>query len=128
MLHSQASAASVDTLLPAVSAANTAAATTSTSGGYVDVRQYQGEILVTLQTGAITGSVAGKLQSASDANGTGAADITGATFTLVNAASKTLKYALDPKKVVGGFLGFLGTVVTGPVLISVSIAGKKQIV
>jgi hypothetical protein len=37
-------------------------------------------------------------------------------------------YALDPKKVTGGFLGFVGTVVTGPVLISVSIAGKKQVV
>lgn len=128
MLHSQASAASTDNLLPAVSAANTAAATTSTSGGYIDVRQYQGEILVTINTGAITGSVTGKLQSASDANGTGAADITGATFTAISTASQTRKYALDPKKVVGGFLGFLGTVVTGPVLISVTIAGKKQVV
>lgn len=128
MMHSQASAATVATILPAVSAANTAAATTSTSGGYLDVRQYQGELLVITQTGAITGSVTGKLQSASDANGTGAADITGATFTAISTANQTVKCILDPKKVTGGFLGYVGTVVTGPVLISVSVAGKKQVV
>lgn len=128
MLQNQASAASTDVILPSVSAANTAAATTSTSAGYVDVRQYQGEILVIVTTGAITGTLTGKLQSASDANGTGAADITGATFAAISTASQTRKYALDPKKVVGGFLGFLGTVVTGPVLVAVTIAGKKQIV
>lgn len=128
MLQNQASAASTDVILPSVSAANTAAATTSTSAGYIDVRQYQGEILVIVTTGAITGTLTGKLQSASDANGTGAADITGATFTAISTASQTRKYALDPKKVVGGFLGFLGTVVTGPVLVAVTIAGKKQIV
>lgn len=128
MLHSQASAATTELLLPPVSAANTAAATTNTSGGYIDVRGYQGELLVEQLTGAITGSVAGKLQYASDANGTGATDITGATFTNVTAANKCHKVALDPKKVVGGFLGYVGTVTTGPVLIGVSVAGKKQIV
>jgi hypothetical protein len=35
---------------------------------------------------------------------------------------------VDPKKVVGGFLGYVGTIVTGPVLISVTVAGKKKIV
>lgn len=128
MLNSQASAASAALLLPPVSAANTAAATTSTSGGYVDVRAYQGELLVTQITGAITGSVAGKLQYASDANGTGATDITGATFTNVSAANKAHTVALDPKKVIGGFLGYLGTVTTGPVVIGVVVEGKKQIV
>ena len=128
MLHSQASAATPALLLPPVSAANTAAATTSTSGGYVDVRGYQGELLVQQLTGAITGSVAGKLQYASDANGTGATDITGATFTNVSAANKVHTIALDPARVVGGFLGYVGTVTTGPVVIGVSVAGKKQIV
>lgn len=127
MLQSQASAASVATLLPAVSAAATANATTSTSGGYIDVRPFQGELLVILQLGAVTGSIAGKLQSATDANGTGAADITGATFG-TTAANSTTKVVLDPKTVVGGFLGFVGTIVTGPSLVSVTVAGKKQIV
>lgn len=127
MLQSQASAATVATILPAVSAAATANATTSTSGGYLDVRQYQGELLVIQALGAVTGTIAGKLQSASDANGTGAADITGATFG-TNTANSTSKVVLDPKTVVGGFLGYVGTIATGPSLVSVTVSGKKQIV
>src|SRR3954471_3725544 len=126
MLNSQASAATSTSLLRSVSAANTAAAT-SGSAMWLDVRPYDGEIMVTMDLGAVTGTIAGKLQSATDANGTGAADITGATFgtTLTNT---TTKIVVDPKKVAGGFLGFVGTIATGPSLISVVASGKKKIV
>ena len=127
MLLSQAGAATMTSLIDAVSAANTAAAT-SGAGKWLDVRPYDGEILVIQQVGAVTGSVTGKLQSATDANGTGAADITGATFRIVSSANSTQSIAVDPKKVVGGFLGYVGTVATGPVLISVTAGGKKKIV
>lgn len=127
MLLSQAGAATMTSLLDAVSAANTAAAT-SGSGKWLDVRPYDGEILVIQQVGAVTGSITGKLQSASDANGTGAADIAGATFAIVSAANNTQSIAVDPKKVVGGFLGYVGTIVTGPVLVSITAGGKKHIV
>ena len=132
MLNSQASAATMTSLIDAVSAANTAAAT-SGSGKWLDVRPYDGEILVTQQIGALGGTtpaIAGKLQSASDANGTGAADITGATFTSVSASNNTQTYALDPKKVTGGFLGYVGTITgtTPTVLVSVTAGGKKKIV
>lgn len=126
MLNSQASAATMTSLIDAVSAANTAAAT-SGSGKWLDVRPYDGEILVIQQLGAVTGTIAGKLQSATDANGTGAADITGATFG-TNTANSTSKLVIDPKAVVGGFLGYVGTIVTGPALISVVAGGKKKIV
>lgn len=126
MLNSQASAATSTSLLRSVSAANTAAAT-SGSGMWLDVRPYDGEIMVTLDLGAVTGTIAGKLQSATDANGTGAADITGATFgtTLTNT---TTKIVVDPRAVTGGFLGFVGTIGTGPSLVSVVASGKKKIV
>lgn len=127
MLNSQASAASGATLIDAVSAANTAAATSGT-GKWLDVRPYDGEILVTQNIGAVTGSIAGKLQSATDANGTGAADITGATFTSVSSANSHQTFALDVRKVVGGFLGYVGTIVTGPALVCVVADGKKKIV
>ena len=126
MLNSQGSAATVTSILDSVSAANTAAATSGASK-WLDVRPYDGEILVTQIVGAVTGSITGKLQSASDANGTGAADITGATFP-VNTANQSSKVVVDPKTVVGGFLGYVGTIVTGPVLIAVTAAGKKKIV
>jgi hypothetical protein len=126
MLLNQGSAATSTALLRAVSAANTAAAT-SGSGNWLDVRPYDGEIMVTLDLGAVTGTISGKLQSATDANGTGAADISGATFgtTLTNT---TTKITVDPRAVVGGFLGFVGTIVTGPSLVSVVASGKKKIV
>ena len=94
------------------------------------MRPYDGEILVIQQSGAVNGgTLNGKLQSATDANGTGAADITGATFTAVSAANKTHTYALDPKKVVGGFLGYVGTIAVGqPILVSVTASGKKKYV
>lgn len=126
MLGSQASAATATAILRAQSAANTAAAT-SGSGLWLDVRPYDGEIMVTLDLGAVTGTIAGKLQSATDANGTGAADIAGATFG-TTLANSTTKITVDPKKVVGGFLGFVGTIVTGPSLISVVASGKKKVV
>ena len=132
MLMSQASAATATSLLDAVSAANTGAAT-SGSGKWLDVRSYDGEILVTQQCGALGGTspaVAGKLQSATDANGTGAVDIVGATFTSVTASNNTQSIAVDPRRVVGGFLGFVGTVTgTSPtILISVVASGKRHVV
>ncbi len=126
MMNSQASAATASAILDAASCANTAAAT-SGSGKWLDVRPYDGEILVQQNLGAVTGSIAGKLQSATDANGTGAADITGATFP-VNTANSCSKVVIDPKQVTGGFLGYVGTIVTGPSLVSVTAAGKKKIV
>jgi hypothetical protein len=126
MLNSQASAATSTSLLDALSAAATANAT-SGSGKWLDVRPYDGEIIVTQNLGAVTGTIAGKLQSASDANGTSAADITGATFG-TNTANSTSKLVIDPKAVPGGFLGYVGTIATGPSLVSVVASGKKKIV
>lgn len=130
MLNSQASAATSTALLNAVDAANTAAAT-SGAGLWLDVRPYDGEILVTQNIGVVTaGSITGKLQSATDANGTGAADITGATFTAVTTANdpSSQKVAVDVRQVVGGFLGYVGTIATGPAAVSVVASGKKKIV
>ena len=126
MLLNQASAATSTSLLDAISAANTAAAT-SGAAKWLDVRIYDGELLVTQQLGAVTGTIAGKLQSASDANGTGAADITGYTFG-TNTANSTSSIAVDPKKVVGGFLGYVGTIATGPSLVSIVASAKKHVV
>ena len=83
--------------------------------------------MVTVNVGAVTGTIACKLQSATDANGTGAADITGATFA-ATAANSCVKLAISPAQVVGGFLGVVGTIATGPSLISAVASGKKKIV
>lgn len=117
----------VTSLLAPINASNTAAATSGT-GKWLDVRQYTSEIIVTQIVGVTTGTISGKLQSASDANGTSAADITGFTVTASTAAGDKTFTAVDPKKVVGGFLGYVGTVVTGPVQVTVVASGQKQVV
>lgn len=123
----QAVTPTVTSLIDAVSAANTAAAT-SGNGKWLDVRSYDGDIVLVQQIGAVTGSITGKLQSASDANGTGAADISGYTYTVVNSANNSQAVVVDPKKVPGGFLGYVGTIVTGPALVSVVAVGQKKYV
>jgi hypothetical protein len=130
MLNSQASAATAVSLLDAVDAADTTAASSGT-GKWMDVRAYDGELLVIQNVGVVdAGSITGKLQYASDANGTGGTDIDGAVFTAVTTSNdpNVQSLALDPKKVVGGFLGYVGTVVTGGALVSVLVAGKKKYV
>jgi len=123
----QAVTPTVTSLIDAVSAGNTAAAT-SGNGKWLDVRAYEGDIIVVQQIGAVSGSITGKLQSATDANGTGAADITGATYTAVSSANNTQSIVVDPKKVAGGFIGYVGTIVTGPALTSITVVGQKKYV
>lgn len=113
-------------LLNPINAAATANATSGT-GMWLDVRPYTSEIAVIVNQGVTTGTIAGKLQYAADANGGSAGDITGATYTASTAAGVQI-CIVDPKKCVGGFLGFVGTITTGPVVVSVVAVGQKQIV
>jgi hypothetical protein len=113
-------------LLPAVSASNTAGATTSTSGGYADTQDLEGELAVVVNCGAVTGSVTVKLQSASDANGTGAADISGAVASAISSANGTAIITIPKNAMTARYLGIVGTVVTGPVLISATLIGSKK--
>ena len=108
-----------------VSAANTAAAT-SGSGQWVDMSQYVGDVLFTQNVGAVTGSITGKLQMADDANGTNAADITGATFMAVSSANNVQTYSLSAQGATKRYVGYVGTIVTGPALIAVTSHGVKK--
>lgn len=108
-----------------VSAAATANAT-SGSGAWTDLSQFTGDVLVTQSIGAVTGSITGKLQVADDANGTGAVDVAGAVFTAVSAANNTQNIALNSDATAKRYLGYVGTIVTGPALVSVTVAGVKK--
>lgn len=116
MITTDARAATGVNVLPAISAADTTAATS----GWIDVRPYKGTLRFTINTGAITGSLAGKLRSASDSGGTGAADITGATHTTVSTANQVRTIIIPATT--APYIQYVGTVTTGPVLISVSLA------
>lgn len=109
-------------LLAAAEAANTAAAT----GTAVDVSALEGPIIVTQDLGSITGSIAGKLQTGAESDGSDAADITGATFGAGEDAGVTTVVidANQCKK----YLRYLGTIATGPAVVSVIATGKNKYV
>lgn len=117
MLGSQAGAVDFIKVLNPVSCANTAAATS----GYIDVRKYNhGEMLMLQHSGAITGTLDGKWQDATDSGGTGVADIAGATYAQVTTANQAGKVVL-PAGSTRGFVRYVGTIATGPVVLGVSI-------
>ncbi len=121
MLNNEAQAATPIRLLDPQNAANTAAATS----GWIDVRQYEGDIAIIQQVGALTGSIAGKIQDATDGSGTGVADVTGAAFTSVSAANNIQEIAVSANAV-RGWIRYLGTVTTGPVQVSVSALSRSK--
>jgi hypothetical protein len=114
--------ATLVSVLPSVSAATTAAATS----GWIDCRTYIGNILFDIHSGAITGSYVGKIQGASDSGGTGAADITGATHTSVSTANQTKTISVPATA--APYMKYIGTVTTGPVVISVTLRGRPATV
>lgn len=116
MLGTKNQADAVVKLLDPVSAAATANATS----GWIDVRQYEGDVEFIAQVGAITGSIAWDVQDATDGAGAGAASIGAAlnegAFAAV-VANQTQKRTIRAKAT-RGFVRLIGTIVTGPVLVA----------
>lgn len=124
MLNNEAQAATHTVLVISQSAANTAAASSSTT--YVDVRGYEGDLLFVINPGAITGSCTPDIQDATDSTGTGTASIAaneGAYSALVANTKRT--YTMRAKGT-RGFIRIINTVVTGPVLISVTMSARPK--
>lgn len=122
MLGNEAQAATQQIALNPASAANTAAATSS----WLDVRRYEGDVEVLVQTGAITGTFTPSLEDATDGSGTGAAAFTpneGAATALT--ANSIRKYTFK-SSATRGFVRVVGTIVTGPALCSASMQGRPK--
>jgi len=120
MTASTVRAVSPTVILSPVSAADTAAATSS----WIDVRTYEGDAAVVLNVGAITGSISAVIEHASDNSGTGAATLD--TFAAIT-ANTVQKITIRPSGT-QGFIRVKGTVVTGPVLISASLLSRLDTV
>ncbi len=122
-LDSQAAASlTVRQMLAPTVCANTAAAT-SGAGFWIDTQDLSGSIAVIVDIGAVTGSVAGQLQSASDANGTGAANIAGYAFGPVSTSDQEVNLVIPKSAMPARYLGFVGTIVTGPVTLGAVAVG-----
>lgn len=123
MLNNEGQAATGTALINPANAANTAAATSS----WIDVREYEGDLVFIQHIGARTGSIAGKIQDATDGSGTGSGDVTGATFTNV-AADNAFEKITVPAGSVRGWVRYVGTITTGPAQTAVCMLGRKKIV
>jgi hypothetical protein len=112
--------ATVVNLLTPVSAANTAAAT---SAAGVDLLDYEGPVLVTQHHGVGTGTIDGKIQDSAD--NSAFADVAGLTFSQ-DTTTASVKALVVQSKQVRRYIRYLGTIVTGPHLIAVSLSGVKK--
>lgn len=117
MMHNQAQAAAAVKLLDPVSAANTAAATS----GWTDVRAAEGDLLFTVQTGAVAGSITWTIEHATDSGGTGAAGITPNEGAFAAGAANQIQKRTVNASAVGGWVRVVGTIVTGPSLVAASV-------
>lgn len=122
MLNNEAQAAQIVRMIDPVSAANTAAATSA----WIDVRSYEGDLACIQLVGAVTGSIVGKIQDATDGSGTGAADVTGATF--ASASGGNAQEIAVSANAVRGWIRYVGTITTGPALVGASFMGRPKIV
>lgn len=124
MMGNQGQAAKAVKLLDPVSAANTAAATS----GWVDVREAEGDIVFTNQVGALTGSITWTIEDATDGSGTGAAGVTPNEGAYAAGAANQIQKRTVNASAVRGWVRCVGTIVTGPALVSIVASGKKKIV
>ena len=120
MLNNQGQAATQVKLLAAVSAADTAAATSA----WVDVTKAEGDLVFNVNTGIVTGQVVWTIEHATDDQGAGGAGITpneGAFTTVTTSNDPLSQKRTVSASAVAGFVRVVGTVTTGPVLCAVDL-------
>lgn len=111
-------------MLSAVSCANTAAATQGTG---TDISAYEGVLYFVEEVGTITGTLAGKIITSAASNLSSPTDVgtfTARTTSNDNAASVLAVNCSALKQ----YVGYVGTIGTGPALISVTVTGSLKYV
>lgn len=106
-------------MLAAASCANTAAAT----GSGVDLRDYEGPVLIVQNHGTSTGTLDGKIQDSAD--NSSFADVSGLTFTQ-STTTADIQALVVQSKHVRRYIKYVGTVGTGPQVVGVSLSGVKK--
>lgn len=122
MLGNEGQAAQGVVLLNPISAANTAAATS----GWVDVRGYEGDLVILAQLGALTGSLTWTVEDATDGSGTGGAGITPNEGAFAAGAANQLQKRTLNTSAVRGWIRLVGTIVTGPALVGAALLSRPK--
>lgn len=109
-------------VLASVSAANTAAATTTA----IDMQGlgYDGPVAFVQNKGTGTGTLDGAIQDSADGS-TGWTNV--ATFAQAGTGANVQVVAVDPNRV-RRFVRYIGTIATGPHLVSVSMIGVRKLI
>lgn len=126
-LASQAIANTPLLILKSQSAANTAAATSA----WTAVTGYEGIVKVIINIGTIVGTVDFTFSTAVDGSGTSSASITplgGALAQITTSNDDAVYEANFDSRVLKGYLQVVGTIVTGPALLSYTLVGRKKTV
>ena len=123
--------AAKDATVVSLLTAGSKAATVNATGTGVLVAEYEGDLLITQVVGAITGTLDGKLQACTASDGTGAEDITGATFTQVTTSNddpnvQTYVLSSNVMPAAKPYLRYIGTVGTGPSVVGVTMHARKK--
>ena len=108
-----------EVLLAPADCANTAAAT----GTGVDLKDYEGPVVIVQNHGLGTGTLTGKIQDS--ANNSSWADVTGAVF-VASTTTADIQSLVVQSKQVRRYIKYVGTVVTGPQVVGVSMTGVKK--
>lgn len=126
-LASPVNALTVTQVTNAVSAGNTAAATSA----WTQISNFEGIIAVVISVGIITGTITFTFETATDGSGTGSAAVVplnGALATVTTALDDEPYVAFFDTRKLTGYLRVVGTVVTGPALISYVAVGRPKTV
>lgn len=122
MLANQGQAVEAVKLLDPVSAAATANATSA----WVDVRKYEGDLVFTVQTGALTGSITWTIEDATDGAGTGGAGVTPNEGAFAAGAANQIQKRTVNAGAVRGWVRVVGTIVTGPALVAANLKSHPK--
>lgn len=106
------------------------AATVNATSAWIDVRKYEGDLVILSQVGTVTGgTITPTIEDATDGSGTGAATITPneGAFTAVTTANDPLteKRTINASAV-RGWIRYVGTIATGPADASVVLLSRPK--
>jgi hypothetical protein len=122
MLGNQGQAAEAVQMLAPLSAAATANATSA----WIDVRKYEGDLVIVSNIGIITGTITPTIEDATDGSGTGAAGITPNEGAYAAGAANQIQKRTLNASAVRGWVRCVGTIVTGPALVAVNIKYHRK--
>ena len=105
-----------------------AAATANATGTGVDVSEYEGTLTFTQNIGVVTaGSITGKIVTSDNSNLTSSSDA--GTFTAITTSNDPAVQSIHIEcSKLKTYVGYVGTIVTGPAVVGVTMQGANATV